>query len=161
MAKTHSDKSNETIEKLQLHLIEVEAQLNNPIPDDPFDFAIRGRRKLEHERDVIKEQIAFLQKNKLGIQQAKTTSRRKRSPTKQETVYKRVEALQKRHPNLTKTRIFSKLSDSMADSTEEAIKKAYYAQSAKADRERKAKLKRDSEVKSDQKDQGERLSPKK
>ena len=36
MVKTRFDKSDDTIEKLQLKLIEVEAMIRNPVHEDPF-----------------------------------------------------------------------------------------------------------------------------
>ncbi len=150
-----------TIEALQLRLIEVEAELISPTNDDPFTFMTSGRRKLEYERDVIRKKIAFIQAGRTRKQKGNVRAGRKLSPTKQEAVYKKVEAEQKRHPNLTKTAIFSKLSDKMTDSTEESIKKAYYAQSAKLTGERKKKQKGDAESKSDQQNQGETKLPEK
>jgi len=159
MSKTPSSNSDETIEKLQLRLIELEAEINNPMPNDPFSFMTHGLRKLEREREVIKEQISFLAKKGLDRQLPSRATTKTVGNTKQEIIYRKVEAMQKRHPKMTKTAIFSELSDTIPESSEASIKKAYYAQSAKLESDRKAKQKRDSGSKSGQSGQGEKSSP--
>jgi len=157
MVKTAAANSEETIEKLQLRLIEVEAQLDNPTTEHPLDFWKRERPRLMSECDVIKAQISFLETKLRDKKSTTAPSRRKRPPTKQEIVYKKITAMIKRSPNATKANLFEKLADEV-DMTEAAVKKAFYDYEAKQKHARdiKARQKRDSERDSDQRERGEK-----
>lgn len=152
IGKTRKDK----IEDLQLKLIEIERKISTPTPEDPFTFMTTGRRKLEHERDTIRKQISFLLDEQGKEVKAQSPRGKKSRQTKQESIHKKIEAMQKRRPNATKTELFEALAEQMRLETSDRVKKAYYDFEAKLKRERdtKARNKRDSGGKSTEENRG-------
>jgi hypothetical protein len=140
----------EQIEELQLRLIELEREIHNPHPEDPFTFMSSGRLRLEYERDTLKQQLAFLLGEQDKGKGASASLSKKPRQTQQETIYKQIEAMRKRRPKTPKTKLFEELADKMGRDNPDSVRKAYYDQAAKLKKERdtKAREKRDAESKS-------------
>ena len=160
MARTSKVELEDKIEDLQLKLIEENAAIDALMPATEQEFLghdperAQERRLHEGKRDGITKQIAFLSAK---ISQTSKSPGRRQKPktTKQATVYVEILKLKKRNPSLTNEKAFELLADKLDDS-EDAIRKAFYAEQKRLNDERTstARGKSDSEGESDQQDQG-------
>jgi hypothetical protein len=160
MSKTAKQRIDEQLEALQLQLIEedalIEALTPVTLPDHMGDSRARdyGRRVHEAKRDAIRGQIAFLAAKKSKLSPS-TGHSQKSKTTKQERVYKEILKMKKKNSNFTNEEAFEQLADKQGGS-EEAIRKAFYAEQKKLNDEQTsaAREKRDSKGKSDEGNRG-------
>jgi hypothetical protein len=162
MSKTAKQELDDKIEDLQLKLIEVNAALDVLMPATEQEFMghdparAQERRMHEAKREAITNQITFLVGKISQISQSPGHSQRPKS-TKQATVYAEILKLKKRNPSLKNEEAFERLANKLDDS-EEAIRKAFYAEQRRLTEvaTSTAKEKRDSERESDEQDQGKK-----
>ena len=109
--------TDDKIEQLLLRPIEVEALIKNPLPGDPFLFMSYELPKLKREREVIKEQLSFLLKNREAEKNVKARNARELHQSKQEIIHKEIESMRRRRPNATNTELFEALAEKRGKET--------------------------------------------
>lgn len=162
MPKTPKQEIDDKLEALQLELIKensiIEGLTPVTIPDFMGDNRKRDDERRMHEaiRDSITRQIAFLTRKKAQANSG-TAKKPPSKSTKQASVYKEIVRIKKRNPRLTNEEAIGLLADKWDDS-EEAIRKAFYAEQKRLHDEKgpPAGKQGDSENDSDERDRNDK-----